>query len=207
MSLSPLRQDSAECPQCGSHFAQKSELRAHQMARKCGVRESLRTKIRAELSSNGSECGVAVSPRTKSRAELLSNGKQLALPPCGWRFRLGSEPGDGDLSPCSPRFFRLAPLRCVPIFLGYVAYFILLGTGLFLRYWQYGSIDATTATQLLINSNWFPLPWDIGIPRHWNPESTHWDIGTSGHWNPKCTGRRKGTDPRTGSGQKPEERH
>ena len=43
---------------------------------------------------------------------------------------------------------------------------------------------------------------------HWNPEtlnpeSKHRDIGTSGRWNPKCTGRRKGTDPRTGNGQHP----
>ena len=172
------------------------------------VRGSLRTNIRAELSSNGSESGVAVSPRTKIRAELLSNGEQLALPPLGWRFRLGSEPGDGDLSPCSPRFIRLAPLRCVPIFLGYVAFFILLGTGLFSRYWQcgrivatrYGCIDATTATQLLTNTTWFSLPRDIGTPRHRNPESKHRDIGTSGHWNPECTGRGKGTDPRTGKG-------
>ena len=79
--LSPLRQDSVECPQCGGHFAQKSELRVHQMARKSVVRGSLRTKIRAELLSKGSECGVRVSPRTKIRAELLSNGEQLALPP------------------------------------------------------------------------------------------------------------------------------
>ena len=59
MSLSPLRQDSADCLQCGGYFAQKSELRAHQMAWKSGVRGSLRTKIRAEVSSNGSECGGA----------------------------------------------------------------------------------------------------------------------------------------------------
>ena len=114
-------------------------------------------------------------------------------------FLLGSEPGDGDLSPCSPRFIRLAPLRCVPIFLGYVAFFILLGTGLFSRYWQYGrivatrygSIDATTATQLSINTTWFSLPRDIGTP-----ESKYRDIGTSEHWNPECTGRGKGTDSR-----------
>ena len=60
--------------------------------------------------------------------------------------------------------------------------------------------------QLLINSTRFPLPWDIGTPRHWKPESKHRDIGTSGHWNPRCTGRRKGTDPRTGKGHRPEER-
>ena len=62
------------------------------------------------------------------------------------------------------------------------------------------------ATQLLINSTRFPFPWDIGILRHWNPESKHRDIGTSGHWNPECTGRRKGTDLRTGKGHRPEER-
>ena len=38
------------------------------------VRGSLRTKIRAESSSNGSECGVPVSLRTKIRAELSSDG-------------------------------------------------------------------------------------------------------------------------------------
>ena len=84
----------------------------------------------------------------------------------------------------------------------------------FSRYWQYGrivatrygSIDATTATQLLINTTWFSLPRDIGTPRHWNPESKHRDIGTSGHRNPECTGRgkaptrepAKGTDPMNG---------
>ena len=84
----------------------------------------------------------------------------------------------------------------------------------FSRYWQYGrivatrygSIDATTATQLLINTTWFSLFRDIGTPRHWNLESKHRDIGTSGHWNPECTGRGKGTDPRTGKGHRPEER-
>ena len=67
-------------------------------------------------------------------------------------------------------------------------------------------IDVMLATQLLINSTRFPLPWDIGTPRHWNPESMQRDIGTSGHWNPKCTGRRKGTVPITGNGHRPEER-
>ena len=42
-------------PSAGVTSPQKSELRAHQMARKCGVRGSLRTKIRVESSSNGSE--------------------------------------------------------------------------------------------------------------------------------------------------------
>ena len=84
-----------------------------------------------------------------------------------------------------------------------------LGILLVLPYCRYAvcRIDVTTATQLLINTTSFPLPWDIGTPRHWNPESKHRDIGTSGHWNPECTGRRKGTDPRTGNGHRPEERH
>ena len=56
------------------------------------------------------------------------------------------------------------------------------------------------------NSTRFPLPWNIGTPRHWNPESKHRDIGTSGHWNPECTGRGKGTDLRTGKGHRPEEK-
>ena len=60
----------------------------------------------------------------------FSGSKELALPPQGWRFRLGSEPGDGDLSTCSQRFIRLTPLRRVPLFLGFLAHFILLGTGL-----------------------------------------------------------------------------
>ena len=47
----------------------KSELRAHQMARKFEVQGSPRTKIRAELSSNGSGCAICrfllpESPRT-----------------------------------------------------------------------------------------------------------------------------------------------
>ena len=63
------------------------------------------------------------------------------------------------------------------------------------RYWQYvrtvatryGSIDATTATQLFNQHNLVFPP--------------------SGHWNPECTGRRKGTDLRTSKGHRPKERH
>ena len=40
--------DCAGCPQCGVHLAQKSELRAHQISHE----PQLRTKIRAELTSN-----------------------------------------------------------------------------------------------------------------------------------------------------------
>ena len=40
--------DCAECPQCGVHLAQKSQLRAHQISHE----PQLRTKIRAELTSN-----------------------------------------------------------------------------------------------------------------------------------------------------------
>ena len=43
-------------------------------------------KIRGESSSNGSECGVPVSLRTKIRAELSSNGS--------WRSRRALEPMD-----------------------------------------------------------------------------------------------------------------
>ena len=78
-------------------------------------------------------------------------------------------------------------------------------TSAYLRY-VICCVYVSTATRLLSNTTRFPLPWDIGTPRHWNPESKHRDTGTSGHWNPKCTGRRKGTDPRTGNGHRPEER-
>ena len=40
--------DCAGCPQCGVHLAQKSELSSHQIS----LQPQLRTKIRAELSSN-----------------------------------------------------------------------------------------------------------------------------------------------------------
>ena len=92
-----------------------------------------------------------------------------------------SEPGDGDLSPSnSPSasfvlhsFVVLSRFPAVPLFLGYVVY-ALLGTGLFWQYGRivatrYGSIDGTTATQLLINSTRFSLLGtlenrDIGTP-------------------------------------------
>ena len=57
--------DCAECPQCGVHLAQKSELRAHQISHE----PQLRTKIRAELTSNLS----STSASDKNRAELSSN--------------------------------------------------------------------------------------------------------------------------------------
>ena len=75
--------------------------------------------------------------------------------------------------------------------LGSMAVLSLRGTAVFTLWRQ---------LNFLINTTRFPLPWDIGTPRHWNPESKHRDIGTSGHWNPECTGRGKGTDPRTGKG-------
>ena len=76
-------------PSAGGHFAQKSELRAHQMARICGVPASLRkkselsshqmahpgqlrTKIRAETSSNGSEVrGAGFTPHQNPRPDLM----------------------------------------------------------------------------------------------------------------------------------------
>ena len=57
----------------------------------------------------------------------------------------------------------------------------------------YGSIVATTATQLLINTTWFSFPRDIGTPRRCT--AMHRDIGTLGHWNPEGTGREKGHRP------------
>ena len=84
----------------------------------------------------------------------------------------------------------------------------IVGIAVFVTMWYAAvcRVDITTATQLLINTTRFPLPRDIGTPRHWNPELKHRDIGTSGHWNPECTGRGTGTDPRTGNGHRPEER-
>ena len=72
------------------------------------MRWSLRTKIRAELSSNGSEvAGCRFHPAQKS--ELSSH--QMV----GRDGGLDSEPGDGDFSPSSSpvslRFIRLALLR------------------------------------------------------------------------------------------------
>ena len=64
------------CPQCGVHPAQKkSELRAHQMARKFEVPGSPRTKIRAELSSNGSDVRPAgLTPHKKSTPRSYGMG-------------------------------------------------------------------------------------------------------------------------------------
>ena len=65
---------------------------------------------------------------------------------------------------------------------------------------RYGSIDATTATQLLINTTWFSLPRDIGTL-----DIGTLDIGTpsrsTGTFEPRDISARepaKGTDPRNG---------
>ena len=50
ITLSLLSSDSARCSQCGGYLAQKSELRAHQMARK--LRSSGLTPQKSELSSH-----------------------------------------------------------------------------------------------------------------------------------------------------------
>ena len=112
-------------------------------------------------------------------------------------------------------FFSLLALRllCFFLVLGYFLVWPYCHYVLPWRCWPYCRyvvrrgfhIDVMPAPQLLSNTTRFPLPWDIGTPRHWNPESKHRDTGTSGHWNPKCTGRRKGTHPRTGNGHRPEE--
>ena len=78
-------------PLCGVHLAQKSELRAHQMVRKCEVPGSPRTKIRAELSSNGSDVRpVGLTPHKKSTPKsygmgivlCISNGTHRLPPRC-----------------------------------------------------------------------------------------------------------------------------
>ena len=62
-------------PSAGFTRHKKSELRAHQMARKFEVPGSPRTKIRAELSSNGSDVRPAgLTPHKKIHAEVLWNG-------------------------------------------------------------------------------------------------------------------------------------
>ena len=129
---------------------------------------------------------------------------------------------DGDKTPSSPLLPSFSHLFASLLF------FSLSGIGLFpgmgrvvltwyvlpWRYWTYCHCVVylgvqyrryagnPTSNQL----NKVSPPWDIGTPRHWNPESKHRDIGTSGHWNPECTGRGKGTDLRTGKGHRPEER-
>ena len=62
-------------------------------------------------------------------------------------------------------------------------------------------IDVMPATQLLINTIRFPLPRDIGTPRHWNPESMHRDA--PGHWN---LGTLEPRVHRKGKGHRPENR-
>ena len=122
--------------------------------------------------------------------------------------------GDGDKTPSQLAFccrpFSLLALRllCFSWYwaISWYGRIVLSWYVLPWRYWPYCRyvvrrgfhIDVMPATQLLRNTTRFPLPWDIGTPRHWNPKSKHRDIGTSGHWNSKCTGRRTGTDPRTG---------
>ena len=82
-------------PVRGSPGTKKSELRAHQMARKFEVPGSPRTKIRAELSSNGSVVRPAgLTPHKKNHAEVLWNGDR-------WSER---RPGSHERLP--PRFFQ-----------------------------------------------------------------------------------------------------
>ena len=89
-----------------------------------------------------------------------------------------------------------------PFFLAFLLLFSfwgLPGIGIFYRYgcinvMQYAvvcRIDGTTATQLLINTTSFPLSWTLE-PR---------DIGI-----PSAQEGERGTDLRTGRGQRPEER-
>ena len=77
------------------------------------------------------------------------------------------------------------------------------------RYWQYGrtvatrygSTDATTATQLLINLTWFLLPWDIGTPSRSTGTLEPRDIGTPSAQRGERAPTREpgmGTDPRNG---------
>ena len=67
-------------PSAGFTRHKKSELRAHQMARKFEVPGSPRTKIRGELSSNGSDVRpVGLTPHKKKiHAEVLWNGDRLS---------------------------------------------------------------------------------------------------------------------------------
>ena len=82
-----------------------------------------------------------------------------------------------------------------------------LGILLVLPYWNYVVYRGMPYRRYAGNTIFNQLN-KVSLPsRHWNPESKHRDIGTSGHWNPECTGRGKGTDPRTGKGHLPKERH
>ena len=146
------------------------------------------------------------SLRTKIRAELLSDGEQLALTPLGMavptgqrarRRRPQSVQSSLHSSCTSSSCSSLSWFRRLLHFSWYMA---------FSRYWQYGrivatrygSVDATTATQLLINTTWFSFPRDIGTPRHRNPESKHRDIGNLGTLEPRVH--------REGKGHRPESR-
>ena len=83
-----LHVDFAGCPQCGVHPAQKkSELRAHQMARKFEVPGSPRTKIRAELSPNGSDVRPAgLTPRKRSTPRSYGMGIVFCISNCAHRL-------------------------------------------------------------------------------------------------------------------------
>ena len=82
-------------PSAGFTRHKKSELRAHQMARKFEVPGSPRTKIRAALSSNGSDVRPAgLTPHKKIDAEVLWNGIS------------GRREGPGSHERLPPRFFQ-----------------------------------------------------------------------------------------------------
>ena len=120
----------------------------------------------------------------------FSGSKELALPPL---------PGDGDLITCSPRFIRLAHLRRVPLFLGFVACFIFLGTGL---------IDGIGSMSVLSLPGMEVLTLrrqlDVGTPSRSTGTLEPRDIGTpSAQEGERAPTREqaKGTDPRNGTFQ------
>ena len=164
------------------------------------------------------KCGVAVSPRTKSELSSYEMGSMALCPTVRLLFPLWMAIRHRTSSLLLPSFPVIGSSPSL--------FFLVLG---YFLVWPCCPCVVCIAVAVLAvltlrGTPWFPYrryagnsifkqhnkvspPWDTGTPRHWNPESKHPDIGTSGHWNPKCTGRRKGTDPRTGKGYRPKERH
>ena len=67
--------DCVGCPLCGVHLAQKSELRAHQISHE----PQLRTKIRAELTSNLSSTSAS-DKKSELSSHQISNHGSCGLP-------------------------------------------------------------------------------------------------------------------------------
>ena len=132
---------------------------------------------------------------------------------------------DGDKTPSQLAFAAvLQPPHCFPAFfslsaLRLLCFFLVLGYFLVWPYCPYVVCIAVTVLTVLSlrGTPWFPYRRYAGNSikqhnkvspplGHWNPETLEPRVEAPGHCNPKCTGRRKGTDPRTGNGHRPEER-